>query len=168
MNGRLARIVATLMVASLLVAACSSNGGAGGASSSGGRLTKAQFIAKADRICSSANRRTVALKPPSSPSPNAIAKFLTKTGAIISDAARQLKALKPPAADQHKIDTLVKGLQTSANYFPALIRAVRAKDTQKVQQIMGQVQQASLQGTQIVKSYGFHVCAQTAAPTPPP
>jgi hypothetical protein len=171
MNGRPVRIVASVIVASLLVTACSSNGSpgaSGGRDGSGGRLTKAQFIAKADQICTSANRKTLALKPPTTPDPKALAKFLTKTGQIILVAANQLKALQPPAADQQKIDTLVSGLQKSANYFPALIQAVKAKDTQKVQQIMGQVQQASQQGTQIVKSYGFHVCAQAAAPTPTP
>jgi predicted small secreted protein len=168
MNGRLPRIVASIVVASLLLTACSSNSGSGDGGSSGGRLTKAQFIAKADQICSSANRKTLALKPPSTPAPEALAKFLTKTGQIISDAATQLKALQPPAADQQKIDTLVNGLQKSANYFPTLIKAIKTKDTQKVQQIMGQVRQASLQGTQIARNYGFHVCAQTAAPTPAP
>jgi major membrane immunogen (membrane-anchored lipoprotein) len=168
MNGRLARIVASVIVASLLLTACSSNDGSGDGASSGGRLTKAQFIAKADQICSSANQKTLALKPPTTPAPKVLAKFLSKTGRIISDAADQLKALRPPAADQQKIDTLVNGLEKSANYFPALIKAIKTKDTQKVQQIMGQVRQASLQGTQIARSYGFHVCAQTAAPAPTP
>jgi major membrane immunogen (membrane-anchored lipoprotein) len=168
MNGRPARIVASVIVASLLVTACSSSDDSGTSGNSGGRLTKAQFIADADRICSSANQKTLALKPPSSPDPKALAKFLTQTGRIISDAADQLKALRPPAADQQKIATLVNGLEKSAGYFPALIEAIKTKDTQKVQQIMGQVRQASLEGTQIARSYGFHVCAQTAAPTPTP
>jgi hypothetical protein len=168
MNGRPARIVASAIVASLLVTACSSNSDSGSSGRSGGRLTKAQFIANADQICSSANEKTFALKPPTTPAPKALAKYLSKTGKIITDAAAQLKALRPPAADQQKIDTLVNGLEKSADYFPALIKAIKAKDTQKVQQIMGQVRQASLQGTQIAMNYGFHVCAQTAAPTPTP
>jgi glycerate-2-kinase len=166
MNGRLARIVVSALVTALLGSGCSGNNS--GDNASGGRLSKAQFIAKADQICQSANDRTRALQPPTTADPRALAKFLTKTGRIISDAAKQLKALQPPAADQQKINKLVTGLQTSANYFPALIKAVKAQDTQKVQQIMGQVQQASLQGTQIVQSYGFHVCAHTTAPAPTP
>jgi hypothetical protein len=168
MNGRLARIVASVIVASLLATACSNSGGSGSSGGSEARQTKAQYIRNADQICSSANQKTLALKPPTTPNPKALAKFLTQTGRIISDAADQLKALRPPAADQQKIDTLVNGLEKSANYFPALIKAIKTKDTQKVQQIMGQVRQASLQGTQIARSYGFHVCAQTAAPTPTP
>lgn len=164
MNGRRARIVAAVIVATLLVAACSSDNG------SGKPLTKAQYIAKADRICKTANDKTAALGAPTSTDPQALAKFLTKSGKIISDAVGQLKQLQPPKADAQKIHTLVQGLQTSASYFPALIRAVRAQDTQKIQQLAQQLQQSSLQGSQIAESYGFHVCAHStgsaATPTP--
>jgi hypothetical protein len=169
MNGRRARIVASMVVLVLLAAACSSNSGSGNGSS-GSRLTKAQYIAQADKICQTANQKTTALGTPSSTDPQVLAKFLTKSGQIISDAVGQLKALQPPAADEKKINLLVSGLQKSASYFPALIKAVKANDTQQIQQIAQQLQQASLQGQQIAQTYGFHVCAHaastTASPTP--
>jgi hypothetical protein len=169
MNGRRARIVASMVVLVLLAAACSSNGNSGSNGSSG-RLTKAQYIAQADKICQAANQKTSALGAPSSTDPQVLAKFLTKSGQIISDAVNQLKQLQPPAADQQKINQLVGGLEKSASYFPALIKAVKANDTQQIQQTAQKLQQASLQGQQVAQTYGFHVCAHsastTASPTP--
>ncbi|HEX3326853.1 MAG TPA: hypothetical protein VHV50_07655 [Actinomycetota bacterium] len=163
MNGRRARIVAGAIVLVLLTAACSDKG-------SDKPLTKAQYIAKADQICKDANEKTAALGTPSTTDPQALARFLTKSGRIITDAVAKLQRLQPPKADEQKIHRLVQGLQTSASYFPALIRAVKAQDTQKIQQLAQQLQQSSLQGSQIAQSYGFHVCAHstgsTATPTP--
>jgi hypothetical protein len=164
MNGRRARIVAGAIVMVLLTAACS------GSNSSGKPLTKAQYISKADQICKDANEKTAALGAPSTTDPQALARFLTKSGQIIRDAVARLQRLQPPKADEQRIHRLVQGLQTSASYFPALIKAVKAQDTQKIQQLAQQLQQSSLQGSQIAQTYGFHVCAHStgsaATPTP--
>lgn len=160
MNGRRARIVGAVVVV-VLVGACSSDSG---------RLTKAQYIAKADRICQAANQKTAALAPPSSTDPQALARFLSKSGQIIADAVAKLQNLEPPKADEQKINKLVNGLQKSASYFPPLIKAVKAQDTQAIQRVAAQLRQASLQGAEIAQTYGFHVCAHatgaTATPTP--
>jgi hypothetical protein len=164
MNGRRARIVAGMAVIVLLASACSSSGDAGGP------LTKAQFIARADKICREANQKTSELGAPTSTDPEVLADFLAKSGRIISDAVGQLKHLQPPKADQQKIDRLVAGLEKSASYFPALIKAVKSNNTQQIKQTAQQLQQASLQGQDIAQSYGFRVCAHgagtTASPTP--
>jgi hypothetical protein len=167
MNGRRARIIASALGLALLLMACSDNG----SDSSGGALTKAQYIAKADKICQSANQKTQALGAPTSTDPQALAKFLGKSGQIITDAVGQLKKLNPPKGDEQKINQMVGGLQKSASYFPDLIQAVKDNDRQKIQQVAIQLQQASQQGGQIAQTYGFHVCAQavpssTGTPTP--
>jgi hypothetical protein len=164
MNGRRARIVASVLVLVLLSVACSG----GGDSGSGGRLTKAQYIAKADNICEAANKKTQALGAPTSTDPQNLAKFLQKSGGIISDAVDRLEKLQPPKADEQKINLLVDGLKKSASYFPALIKAVKTNDKQQLQQTAQQLQQASLQGQQIAQIYGFHVCAKSAGPTASP
>ncbi|MDP9222316.1 MAG: hypothetical protein M3P18_00385 [Actinomycetota bacterium] len=162
MNGRRARIVASVIVVALVAAGCSGGNG------SGGRLTKAQYISQADKICQAANQKSQALGAPSSTDPQALAKYLTKSSRIISDAVDQLQSLKPPKADEQQINQLVGGLKKSASYFPALIQAVKNSDTQQIQQLAQQVQQASLQGQQIAQSYGFHVCAHAAGSTGTP
>jgi hypothetical protein len=167
MNGRRARIIASVLGLALLLGACSDNG----SGSSGDRLTKAQYIARADRICQAANQKTQALGAPTSTDPQALAKFLGKSGQIITDAVGQLKKLSPPKKDEQKINQMVDGLQKSASYFPDLIQAVKANDRQKIQQVAVQLQQASQHGGQIAQTYGFHVCAQavptsTGTPTP--
>ena len=164
MNGRRARIVGSAVALFLLMAACSDNG-------SSERLSKAEFISKADKICQSANQKTAELGTPTSTDPEALAKFLGKSGQIIADAVGQLERLEPPKADEQKINEMVGGLQKSASFFPALIEAVRANDREKIQQVAVQLQQASQQGGQIAQTYGFQVCAQvapsnTATPTP--
>ena len=162
MNGRRARIVVSAIVATLVVAGCSSDDG-------GARLSKAQYIAKADQICRDANQKTAALAPPTSSDPQVLATFLGKSGQIISDAAGKLKKLKPPAADEKKINQLIDGLQASARLFPPLIKAVKAQDTQRIQELAAQLRQTSLQGSQIAQNYGFHVCAHaSSAATPSP
>jgi sugar diacid utilization regulator len=160
MNGRRARIVACALVLILLSGACSSG--------SSDRLTKAQYIAKADKICEEANQKTAALGAPASKDPKVVAKFLQKSGTIISNAVDQLKQLRPPAADEQKINQLVDGLQKSAGYFPALIKAVRTDNKQQLAQTAQQLQQASLEGQQVAQTYGFHVCAHAASSTATP
>jgi hypothetical protein len=164
MNGRLTRIVVTAIVAAVVAAGCSGDNG------SGGHLSKAQYIAEADQICKTANDQTAALAPPTTPDPQALATFLSKSGQIVSDAAGQLKKLNPPAADEHKINQLIEGIEASARLFPPLIAAVRAQNTQEIQRLAARLRDASLQGSQIARTYGFHVCAHAtgAAATPTP
>jgi hypothetical protein len=163
MNGRGARIVASALVLALLGACSSSNKPAG----SGNRLTKAQYITRADKICQSANTKTQALSPPTTTDPHVLAQFFTKFSTIIRDAVAQLQQLKPPQSDAAKINKMIGGLQKSISYFPSLIQAVKANDPQRIQQIGQKLKQASLQGQQVAQTYGFHVCANTApAPTP--
>jgi hypothetical protein len=164
MNGRPTRIVVVAIVAAVVASGCSGDNG------SGARLSKAQYIAKADQICKTANDRTAALVPPTTPDPQALATFLSKSGRIVSDAAGQLKKLNPPAADEHQINQLIEGIQTSARLFPPLVAAVRAQDTQKIQRLAARLRDASLRGSKIAQTYGFHVCAHatSAAATPTP
>jgi hypothetical protein len=117
------RSAASVLLAALVAAGC--GGGGNGAKNvattpaSSGPLTKAQFVAAADKVCkatsnkiaaAAAKLRTAAEKTGTIPVPQ-VSKFLTQTSLPAYDAMLdQLRALTPPKSDEKTIDGLIASL----------------------------------------------------------
>src|ERR1044072_1561174 len=115
--------IVTLLVAALAAGGC--GGGGDDAKTvattpvSTGPLTKAQFIAAADKVCkqtsdkisaAAASLRTAAKKTGTIPV-SKVSKFLTQTSLPAYDAMLdQLRALTPPKGDEKTIDGLIASL----------------------------------------------------------
>ena len=113
----------TMLVAALAAGGC--GGGGGGdktvatTPASTGPLTKAQYIAAADKVCKATrdkisvaaeSLRTAAEKTGTIPV-SKVSKFLTQTSLPAYDAMLdQLRALTPPKADEKTIDGLIASL----------------------------------------------------------
>jgi hypothetical protein len=117
------RAAVTMLVAALAAGGCGGGGGddktVATTPASTGPLTKAQFIAAADKVCkatsdkiaaAAANLRTAADKTGTIPV-SKVSKFLTQTSLPAYDAMLdQLRALTPPAGDEKTIDGLIASL----------------------------------------------------------
>jgi hypothetical protein len=110
----------TMLVALVAAAGCGSDDDAAPASAADGApLTKAQFIASADKICkettvkltsAAANLREATKKTGTVPV-RRVAAFLTKTSLPAYDAMLEdIRALTPPKRDEQTIDGLVAAL----------------------------------------------------------
>lgn len=121
MKRKLAGSAVTLLVTALAAAGCGSGGDHPPAASttSGPPLTKAAFIAAADKLCAAnkqrietaattlrnAAKKTGTLKVPD------VATFLVKSELPdYDDLLNKLRDLNPPAADQTRIDALIASL----------------------------------------------------------
>jgi hypothetical protein len=82
-----------VLLASLLLAGC---GGGGGAS--GQPLTRDQYAAKADAICSKYKQKTGALSRPATLAD--LADVADQVLPLLDDARGELRALRPPASEQ--------------------------------------------------------------------
>jgi len=121
MKRKLAGAVIT-MLAGALAAGCGDGSGDGDASATTApapALTKAQFVAAADKVCAETNAR-IALgatklkaaggKTGTIPVPD-VARFLTQTSLPAYDAQLdRLRELTPPAGDEQAIDAYVAAL----------------------------------------------------------
>jgi hypothetical protein len=121
MKRKLAGAAVTMLVAALAAAGCGSDGdnAAKTATTSGAPLTKAEFIAAADKLCTANTQRiekaatklrTAAKKTGTLAVPD-VATFLLKSSLpAYDDLLDKLRNLTPPTADQKAIDGLVASL----------------------------------------------------------
>jgi hypothetical protein len=87
-------------------------------------LTKAQFIAKANALCTAAaSQLAVALQPyagiKSNPTPQEIAGFIKAYSSAVQTQINKTKALKPPKRDAAKITAMLKSDQSALNALKA-------------------------------------------------
>jgi hypothetical protein len=148
MRSRRARLVSSLVVVLLVlvgVAGC-------------GRLSKKDYIKKADAICRQTNA-VVAKKPvPKKTDIRGTADYLRDTARLLTDEANQVDALKPPKKDQPRLhdvwnrqrDALAQ-LTTAANQFQIGDTDVAQATANNANSALGTVN-LDLQG------YGFQDC----------
>ena len=120
-----------LFVVTVATVALVALGGCGGGDDDGDdRLSREEFVAKADAICAEANKKETAMNPGGpgwhSGPQFEDEEFMTEFNAIGRDAVRQLKALTPPEADQAKVDAVITHMETMVKAFDEQIAAIRA------------------------------------------
>lgn len=64
-----------------------------------GRLSKAEFVERADEICARADARTDAIAPPRDASLAEAARFIDENVAVQRPAVEELDRLRPPEED---------------------------------------------------------------------
>jgi hypothetical protein len=72
--------------------------------------------------------------------PAAVAGTLDEGGAAIEKAAKDFEAITPPEDAQKAHDLMVSGLHSLATTFGDAADAARAKDTEKLMKVLGEIQ----------------------------
>ncbi len=147
MSERVPRIVGSMCLAALMLGACGGDG-----------LTREEFIARANRICSSANDELTALGRPQDM--KELQEFAATARRVNARMLRQLDALEPPEEDREKIDRMLDRLRDATDLIPEFSQAARAEDTQGLQQISEKIRIATAEASKIAADYGLEECAE--------
>ena len=125
--------VAALGSAALAVAGCGDDGDSGSPSGDGNALTKAQYIAQADKICAEVDKATQTYSDqidalPKGSGPERIATILEGGLAETRKGVARLKALDAPSEDKATIDAYFTSIDKSITAYEGLQQAVQDKD----------------------------------------
>jgi hypothetical protein len=145
----------------VLAAAAAALAGCGGSDDDGGeepRLTKAQWIAKADAICKQSF--AAARKIPQPRSPEQFDDYLAKVLAISRRFDPQFAALEAPEGDEKTIENLVRLNEEGTLLLANLLEAVRAQNVAKVERIVAQGTANAKEFGAAARAYGSKECAK--------
>jgi hypothetical protein len=147
--------VASLLVAVMLAAGC-------GSSSSSSTVTKADFVSKANAICTKINNQIAALPKISS------AQDLLSTGpkelADASHGIAQLKALQVPDSIKSQVSQWVSTLEQESAISGKLISAFKTRNAQELQQAETAAKTNEAQDRSRAVALGLTECAKQVQP----
>ena len=143
-----------LAVAALLTAASS---GCGGGSSRGG-LSKAEFIDKADAICTTGRAQIKRL-----PKPKTYAElpaYIRRGLPIQEHDIAEIRKLKAPGGDEREVDLLLDLVDRTNEAIERLGAAVERGDAAQANLAHAEYVRANEDATRRAERYGFRVCGQ--------
>jgi len=114
--------------AALLVAGCGSTG------------SKNDYVNSVNQATTALTQSMSSIGQVSNSDPAAVASTLEKGGKAIDKAATDFAAITPPDNAKHAHDEMVSGLHSLAGTFADAADAARAKNTQKLVEILGGIQ----------------------------
>jgi hypothetical protein len=138
-----------------------SSGTSSAAAGGSGGLSKADFIAQGDAICTANVVKLRTVPQPSQTDLKAIAADLPQLLAIVTDELAKLRALKAPAADQATIDATFAEFDTGFADFQKVLDAANAGDSAAVQSALQATQPVVVDATTKLHAYGFQYCPST-------
>jgi hypothetical protein len=152
-------LAAPAAAAVLAVPACSSGGDAN-------NLSKGQFAAKADDLCSKADadRAQILQQLPPMPSGTADAENLQRAAGIDHDLVRKVDALVPPDSEQDTVDQLLDAWRQRADAEDQYALAVGAmQDPQTLAGFTSSIDQIDATAAPIANELGMTECARGAS-----
>lgn len=142
-----------LAVAAVLVAAA-------GCAKGGGRLTKAEYITRADAICREINEKGGEVSRPTGRDPEALAEYADKTIEFVEPRVERFKALKGPESDQASIDELNASFDRLISNLKGVAAAIRSGDREAGRKVTTELQMAIDKNRRLAKQYGFKECGR--------
>lgn len=135
----------------------------------GSSYTRRDLIARADAICASAIRQTLAIGPPtfggsSSQQLEGLAQYLARALPIYQSETAQLRGLRAPAqsaSDKAKLSRFLQAVSQAAADFRALLASAKQRDPQGVASA-----EAALRANPVsalAASYGLKSCGAPGA-----
>jgi hypothetical protein len=155
----LVTLVAPAAVAVLALSACSSGGDAN-------NLSKGQFAAKANALCSKADgdRAQLLQQLPLMPSGTADAENLQRAAGVDRDLLRKVDALVPPESEQDAVDRLLDAWRQRADAEDQYAIAVGSmQDPQTLAGFTSSIGQIDTTAAPIANELGMTECARGAS-----
>lgn len=153
------------MAAALALAAC--GGGSKASSSTASRSasapstpTRAEFIARADRVCQDADTRSnpLNLRLQSATTPSQVSSLLRQQLAIVQSGLASFKAIPEPPADKAQIAGLTAEVDQQVAVLRKIVRAAAAGDQATVSADEDALARLHVRYQRLAQSYGLRVC----------
>ena len=123
-----------------------------------GDAAKAAFVARAERVCSKAERRIKSLTFPDTP--DQAASYFRQVRDVLRDTVRGIKAAAPPKQDRRFLQRMFAKLKASDRVLVQLVAAAEARDATQIQQLTGRFRALTQQADTAALQYGLGKCAE--------
>lgn len=133
-------------------------GGLGVAACTDDRLSKPEFIARADDICRTTNARVMDLGRPRNAAE--FEEFVTEGEDLSEEMISGLEELDPPEADEEEIDAMIDRIEEATSLLPELREAARERDFAAVQETVEEIQVLASRTEEFAADYGFEECGR--------
>jgi hypothetical protein len=143
------RRVSPVLLAILLVAGC-------GSSSNGQRLTREQYAAKADAVCSKYKQKTDALSRPSSLA--GLAAVSDQVLPLLHDARGELARLRPPENERATANAWLDQFDVITSDIKKIRDAAKKNDAAAVQAAAQPALQHNQHSNELATQLGMTVC----------
>lgn len=121
------------------------------------RLSKKQYIAKADAACVAATRALTKVGQPKTP--EEIPRFVDGAISVYQKVfLAQISRVSPPAADQAAVDAWLDSNAAGIELFKQMKQALAAKDTAKFQSLTTRTSAVAARTTKLARAYGMRGC----------
>jgi len=147
------RAAAVVALAALAVSGC---GGGGGKTQ---RLSRDEYVAKADAICAQAVKQQKALPTPSSI--DEIPAYVDKALPVIDDAIAKIRKLKPPVTMEQGVKAWLDQTEATRSELTKLRSAAKSGDPTKVRKVAAKGTQMDSERSALARSIGLTTCANT-------
>jgi hypothetical protein len=135
-----------------------------GGCSGGGRLTKSEFINRADAICRDANKHIAAIKPPDLADPAETPRVLRQLVTIQRHELGQLRKLRGPRADLPGIRDWLKQVERALDQASMAVAALEQGDRDGVNAANARGNTLQAAADRAAREYGVDRCARAAPP----
>jgi hypothetical protein len=145
---------ATAVVAALCVVAAGCGGGDGGE-----RLSRDDYVAKADAICLATVKKRQALPVPTGLA--GIPRYIDRALPLLDSARSDLRALRPPSELEDEVEAWLAAIGDERDALDDLRRAARDKDAAKVRSIGSRGAAIEQRTRARARAIGLVACANT-------
>jgi hypothetical protein len=121
-------------------------------------LSKEEYIARADKICTSAATRIRALGTPQSP--DQFPAFAAKTEPIVRDGLRRLRALAPPSEIAGHVNRFLADVEKAAALVHRAGVAGKTRDIAELQRIGDEAPTVLADTAREAKAIGYKQCSR--------
>jgi hypothetical protein len=136
---------------------------AAGCGGGGERLSKADFVSRADAICRKYEARLDALGQPTNV--DELRSFADKALPIAREGRDELGELDPPEALEKTYDAWLAEGDQAIEIVERLRDAAEEGDQAEIQRIAQDAQRADAESNRLARELGFEQCGEAAAPT---
>jgi len=142
----------TLLLAAALLAGC------GGGGSDDQRLTREQYAAKADAICTKYKAKTNSISQPSTLSD--LAKLADQVLPLLDNARDELRALQPPQNEASAVQSWLDQFDLSIDDVKKIRDKAKAGDRAGVQAAATPAMQDNQRANELAAQLGLIVCSK--------
>jgi hypothetical protein len=153
-RGHLTKSFIVSLAASVLILVAGCQGG-----SSGDELSKAEFIAQANAICSAANERIGALPAPDIADPSATPRTISQVVEIQRNAVAKLRVLDPPHEDVPAIEEWLEFVDRTLDQAVIAARALARDNREVMNEANARGRDAQMRADELARLYGTNRCA---------
>jgi hypothetical protein len=125
----------------------------------GGRLSKAEFVDRADAICAKYDKQIEPLQENAGDSAEELATALDKIIPIVEREGNELKELKPPEEDQETFDAWIDEGFRAVETGKRLRDALREGDEDTYERLAAEVNAAEKANDRRARALDLEVCA---------